>query len=62
MALSDSEQQAWDQYFSAAMIAIAGKPVKATGGPLDDLANAPQSVAFRAAGMADAMLVERRKR
>lgn len=60
--MHQDDKTVWDQYYSAAIIAVASIPQKTTGSPLDDLNNTPMAIANRAAGLADLMLEQRRKR
>ncbi|WP_157986846.1 hypothetical protein [Pseudomonas sp. Larv2_ips] len=60
--MKPEEVAAWDQYYSAAVIAISSQPEKKTGSPLDELSSLPGSISHRAAGMADLMLKQRQQR
>ncbi|MGY2183282.1 hypothetical protein [Pseudomonas agarici] len=60
--MQQEEKSAWDQYYSAAVIAVASIPQERTGSPLDGLNSNPISIANRAATLADFMLEQRRKR
>ena len=60
--MQQDDKAAWDQYYAAAVIALGSNPPKTTGSPLDDLNNSPMALANRAAGLADLMLEQRRKR
>ncbi|MEB0226260.1 hypothetical protein [Pseudomonas sp. 10S4] len=60
--MTQEEKTAWDQYYSAAVIATSALPVKDTGSPLDSLSLLPMAIANRAAGLADLMLKQRQER
>jgi hypothetical protein len=60
--MTQDEKQAWDRYYAAAVIAMASSPAKETGTPLDSLNNTPASISHKAAGLADMMLEQRKRR
>lgn len=60
--MHQEDKAAWDQYYAAAIIAVASTPKKDTGSPLDNLSSTPQALANKAAMLADLMLAERRTR
>ncbi|PNA03527.1 MULTISPECIES: hypothetical protein [unclassified Pseudomonas] len=60
--MQQEEKAAWDQYYAAAVIAVASIPLEKTGSPLDSLNSTPMSIANRAATLADLMFEQRKKR